>query len=140
MVIGTSEVAGTTTNNQTTSRQQDRTLGNENNSVSNNVNSNNSNNSNSNNSNSNGNGNVNGNNNNSSSGSGGQESFQLQPQRLQLLDPKILLLTFGPDLEKMDLQLFLNDSAERSRILRLEFEGMRDELLMFRDNVFFPTN
>ncbi|CAO3570898.1 unnamed protein product [Mortierella alpina] len=40
--------------------------------------------------------------------------------------------TFGPDLENMDMDLFLRDARERSRILRLEFEGMHQELTLFR--------
>ncbi|KAF9955270.1 hypothetical protein BGZ72_003893 [Mortierella alpina] len=40
--------------------------------------------------------------------------------------------TFGPDLENMDMDLFLRSARERSRILRLEFEGMHQELTLFR--------
>jgi hypothetical protein len=55
--------------------------------------------------------------------------------RIQLVDPKVLVLTFGPNLEKMDMQQFLMNPVERNRILRLEFEGMRDELVLFRQNM-----
>ncbi|KAF9990665.1 hypothetical protein BGZ75_000483 [Mortierella antarctica] len=40
--------------------------------------------------------------------------------------------TFGPDLENLDVDLFLRDTRERSRIFRLEFEGMHQELTLFR--------
>ncbi|KAF9164641.1 hypothetical protein BGX21_003439 [Mortierella sp. AD011] len=49
------------------------------------------------------------------------------------IDVRLFPLAFGPDLKNMDLTLFLNSPQERKRILRLEFEGMRDELTAFRD-------
>ncbi|KAF9351146.1 hypothetical protein BGX34_000760 [Mortierella sp. NVP85] len=67
----------------------------------------------------------------------GQEDGSSPPRRgrIQLVDPKVLVLTFGPNLEKMDMQQFLMNPMERNRILRLEFEGMRDELVLFRQNM-----
>ncbi|KAK3817607.1 MAG: hypothetical protein J3Q66DRAFT_187514 [Benniella sp.] len=68
----------------------------------------------------------------------GQEDGSSNPPRrgrIQLVDPKVLVLTFGPNLEKMDMQQFLMNPMERNRILRLEFEGMRDELVLFRQNM-----
>ncbi|KAI7818992.1 hypothetical protein BC939DRAFT_479933 [Gamsiella multidivaricata] len=56
-------------------------------------------------------------------------------QHEQSSEAKTIQLTFGPDLGSMDLRRFLNDSAERRKILRLEFEGMRDELLFFRESL-----
>lgn len=69
------------------------------------------------------------------SGQEGSSSSPPRRERIRLVDPKVLVLTFGPNLEKMDMQQFLMDPTERNRILRLEFEGMRDELMLFRSNM-----
>ncbi|KAG0300796.1 hypothetical protein BGZ98_008858 [Dissophora globulifera] len=45
---------------------------------------------------------------------------------------ELFKFSFGPNLEDMDLSLFLNSRQERRRILRQEFEGMREELVLLR--------
>ncbi|KAF9409298.1 hypothetical protein BGZ94_002000 [Podila epigama] len=50
-------------------------------------------------------------------------------RRLPSVDPS--MFSFGPDLEAMDLDKFLQDPYERARIIRLELEAMREELLVF---------
>ncbi|KAG0332607.1 hypothetical protein BG000_009878 [Podila horticola] len=50
-------------------------------------------------------------------------------RRLPSIDPS--MFSFGPDLENMDLDKFLQDPIERARILRMELEAMREELVVF---------
>ncbi|KAG0094384.1 hypothetical protein BGZ93_007291 [Podila epicladia] len=50
-------------------------------------------------------------------------------RRLPSIDPS--MFSFGPDLENMDLDKFLHDPFERARILRMELEAMREELVVF---------
>lgn len=50
-------------------------------------------------------------------------------RRLPSIDPS--MFSFGPDLENMDLDKFLQDPFERAKILRLELEAMREELVVF---------
>ncbi|KAF9106840.1 hypothetical protein BGX27_009014 [Mortierella sp. AM989] len=67
-------------------------------------------------------------------GNGSQEgTAQGHRHRQSDFETRLFMFAFGPDLENMDLDLFLNSSRERRRILRLEFEGMRDELTLFRN-------
>ncbi|KAG0025040.1 hypothetical protein BGZ81_007445 [Podila clonocystis] len=50
-------------------------------------------------------------------------------RRLPSIDPS--MFSFGPDLENMDLDKFLQDPFERAKILRMELEAMREELVVF---------
>ncbi|KAF8980915.1 hypothetical protein BGZ46_003492 [Entomortierella lignicola] len=62
-----------------------------------------------------------------------QERSGQSHDRPPSFDRRLFLYAFGPDLENMNLSLFLNNPHERKRILRLEFEGMRDELILLRE-------
>ncbi|KAF9438157.1 hypothetical protein BGZ76_009447 [Entomortierella beljakovae] len=73
-------------------------------------------------------------------GSHGQESNDNRNERLQShqfrqanTSLQLLRGAFGPDLRNMNLDVFLNCPEERRQILRLEFEGIREELMLFRD-------
>ncbi|KAG0228377.1 hypothetical protein B0O80DRAFT_500320 [Mortierella sp. GBAus27b] len=74
-------------------------------------------------------------NNNNNAGTSGQGDNQSGRRRVRLSDPSVLMLTFGANLEKMDMQQFLKNPAERSKVLRMEFEGMRQELTLFRESM-----
>lgn len=45
---------------------------------------------------------------------------------------------FGPDLERVDTALYLADSRERLRTMRLEYMAMRTELELFRELFAIP--
>ncbi|KAG0199429.1 hypothetical protein BGX28_007326 [Mortierella sp. GBA30] len=75
--------------------------------------------------------------NNNSNNQQQQQQGTRQRRNHQAGDPKFY--TFGPDLENMDLDLFLRNARERSRILRLEFEAMHQELTLFRE-LLLPLN
>ncbi|KAG0352747.1 hypothetical protein BG005_007847 [Podila minutissima] len=70
---------------------------------------------------------------------GGQNDRQRRDhhRRLPSIDPS--MFSFGPDLENMDLDKFLHDPFERARILRMELEAMREELVVF-GNVISKVN
>ncbi|KAF9329317.1 hypothetical protein BG006_007580 [Podila minutissima] len=70
---------------------------------------------------------------------GGQNDRQRRDhhRRLPSIDPS--MFSFGPDLENMDLDKFLHDPFERARILRMELEAMREELVVF-GNVISKAN
>ncbi|KAG0002218.1 hypothetical protein BGZ79_003382 [Entomortierella chlamydospora] len=70
---------------------------------------------------------------NTSSSNSGQNGTAPNQRPHPSIDIRLFPFAFGPDLKNMDLTLFLNSPQERKRILRLEFEGMRDELTAFRD-------